>query len=536
MAKIPIWTGTAVFNTSQNPTAFGFYDDDPDFAADAPKVAKWCANRLGYPLVDVELQDENFFTAFEEAVTEYGHQLYTFQIINNLYRIKGEPTGSVSLNQVYLDDYYGGQQSMGGSSGGSTEYTAGDARLFSASLDVKRGKQKYNLLSHEDTNATATITFTGQVANSESISFTDAFGEEATFTAFSNTVHSDGTTYIWPHASSSISSSQNEFSASSAAISALTLYNAIESSSGYSIKADLDGNTITLTQTVEGVGGNTTITNGLSNTTATNFSGGTSGLNFEQSGSFIHSGKHRIKIKKIYHHQPAAINRYFDPYAGTGTGIQSLMQAFGFGNYSPGVNFMLMPMYFDALKLQAIEMNDTIRKSAYHFELNAGKYLKLWPIPTRDYKLWFEYVITNKSTGDTGPAYEDAPSGDGSTVEKETHNITDISNAPYTRPTYSYINEPGKQWIRKYTLALSKEMLGSVRGKYQSLPIPGDTTTLDYNRLLVESKEEKVALIEQLREDLEATTTLAQNERRTNESIQTQEQLSVNNPYQIYIH
>ena len=77
------------------------------------------------------------------------------------------------------------------------------------------------------------------------------------------------------------------------------------------------------------------------------------------------------------HYQPAAINRYFDPYAGTGTGIQSLMQTFGFGNYSPGVNFMLMPMFFDALKIQAIELNDAIRKSAYHFEISDNRYLKL---------------------------------------------------------------------------------------------------------------------------------------------------------------
>ena len=101
---------------------------------------------------------------------------------------------------------------------------------------------------------------------------------------------------------------------------------------------------------------------------------------------------------------------------------------------------------------------------------------------------------------------------------------------------YSYINEPGRQWIRKYTLALAKEMLGSVRGKYQSLPIPGSETTLDYSRLLSEASAEKEALIAQLREDLEATTTLKQAERSTAESEQTQMQYTVDNPYQIYIH
>ena len=79
-------------------------------------------------------------------------------------------------------------------------------------------------------------------------------------------------------------------------------------------------------------------------------------------------------------------------------------------------------------------------------------------------------------------------------------------------------------------------MLGSVRGKYQALPIPGETTTLDYARLLSEAQAEKTALIEQLREDLESTTTLKQKERSTLESEQQQQQYSVDNPYQIYIH
>jgi hypothetical protein len=192
---------------------------------------------------------------------------------------------------------------------------------------------------------------------------------------------------------------------------------------------------------------------------------------------------------------------------------------------------MLMPVYFDALKLQAIELNDYVRKSSYHFDLNAGKYLRLFPIPTRDYTLWFEYTMADSSTS---PATQEAV--DGTEEEKPKNLITDISNAPYERPTYRFINEPGRQWIRKYTLALSKEMLGSIRGKYQSVPIPGDTATLDYSRLLSEASSEKLALIEQLREDLEATTTLRQAERRTLESEQTQQQYTVDNPYQIYIH
>tara|TARA_B110000914_G_scaffold6721_1_gene5670 strand:- start:54 stop:623 length:570 start_codon:yes stop_codon:yes gene_type:complete len=175
---------------------------------------------------------------------------------------------------------------------------------------------------------------------------------------------------------------------------------------------------------------------------------------------------------------------------------------------SPGVNFMLMPMFFDILKLQAIELNDTIRKSGYHFEIVDNRYLKLFPIPTTSYMLHFEYVL--KSTAN-------APVKDTST-----NLITDISNVPYTNPTYSFINEPGRQWIRRYALALAKEMLGSVRGKYQSVPIPGDTTTLDFARLLSEAKDEKDKLITELKDLLEATTRVKQLERQEQEAELTQ--------------
>ena len=104
MAKIPIWPGSSSFAAGK--TAFGFYDSDTDFSTDADSVAQWCVQRLGYPLVDIELQDINLFSAFEEAVSEYGAQVYQFQIINNLFRIKGTSTGS-SLNQILISADYG---------------------------------------------------------------------------------------------------------------------------------------------------------------------------------------------------------------------------------------------------------------------------------------------------------------------------------------------------------------------------------------------------------------------------------------------
>ena len=99
MANIPIWPGSGSF-TSGSSTPFGFYDADTTFQSDAPKLADWCAKRLGYPLVDIELQALNFFTCFEEAVNEYGAQLYNFQIINNFHTLEGNATGSNFNNKL----------------------------------------------------------------------------------------------------------------------------------------------------------------------------------------------------------------------------------------------------------------------------------------------------------------------------------------------------------------------------------------------------------------------------------------------------
>ncbi len=96
MATTPIWTGTSSFAPGQTP--FGFYDNDTQFQSDANKVAAFCANRMGYPLVDIELQSGSFFTAFEEAVTTYGNEMYLFQIRNNFITLEGVSTGSAGYN------------------------------------------------------------------------------------------------------------------------------------------------------------------------------------------------------------------------------------------------------------------------------------------------------------------------------------------------------------------------------------------------------------------------------------------------------
>ena len=231
--------------------------------------------------------------------------------------------------------------------------------------------------------------------------------------------------------------------------------------------------------------------------------------------------KNNIEIKEIFYQSDPAIVRYFDPYAGTGTDVQGLLDAFGFGNYTPGINFLLMPINYDLAKIQAIDFNDQIRKSNYSFELVNNK-IRIFPIPIRDEKLYFKYIFKT----DRNVAVVSGSMGTGV--------VTDISTVPYENPTYEYINSIGRQWIFEYTLALAKEMLGYVRGKYTTVPIPGAEVTLNQNDLISAATAEKTALIERLRSYLDETSRNRLLEKKAANSEFIQKDLNAV-PYTIYI-
>jgi hypothetical protein len=92
----------------------------------------------------------------------------------------------------------------------------------------------------------------------------------------------------------------------------------------------------------------------------------------------------------------------------------------------------------------------------------------------------------------------------------------------------------GRQWIRKDGLAVCKELLGLMRSKYGTIPIPNADTTLDGETLRSESAAEKEQLITELREMLEQTSRKALLEADKDEAEFLQEKLN-KIPYPIYI-
>jgi len=152
MANIPIWPGSSSFaavsasyyntpSTGSSPTPFGFYDNDPDFKTDADKVANFCARRLGYPIENVELQDLNFWTAFEEATTVYGNELYAYQVRENMLNLEGLPITTPVLNNtqitpnmgnvIRISEQYGEEAGVGG----NTNWYSGSVILTASVQD-----------------------------------------------------------------------------------------------------------------------------------------------------------------------------------------------------------------------------------------------------------------------------------------------------------------------------------------------------------------------------------------------------------------
>ena len=199
-----------------------------------------------------------------------------------------------------------------------------------------------------------------------------------------------------------------------------------------------------------------------------------------------------IRVTRVFYEETPAISRFFDPMASTGVGTLNTIDAFGFGGFSPSTQFVLMPLYEDLLRMQHIEFNDMIRKSAHSFNIVNNK-LTIFPVPHGNRRLFFEYMLD-----------PDIRKGQVKIIGTEEEQVvSDYSNIPYTNIPYKKINDVGKQWIRKYTLALAKELLGAIREKYSTIPIPDSEISLDGASLRQEAQTEKDQLLEQLRENLE---------------------------------
>jgi len=240
-----------------------------------------------------------------------------------------------------------------------------------------------------------------------------------------------------------------------------------------------------------------------------------------QDWATVSESSKRIEIQRVFNYGPAAMTKFYDPYAGS-FDQRTMLDSFGMGSTSPAVSFLLRPISYDITRAMAIENTDKIRKSNYSFHIANNK-IRIFPRPdsaAAGDKIWFEYYVRDDRTA--------------TTRTWTNSKVSDPSNVPYKFITYAEINAPGRQWIRKYALALSKELLGIIRSKYASMPIPDGEVTLDGDALKAEGREEKQMLLEELKEFLE-TITLTEKTKAEAEEAEANRQVLSHSPLEIFI-
>lgn len=396
MANPIIYDGTP--GPISGSTPFGFYDNDPQYQVDGPRVANYCARKLGYPVLDVELDDLNIYACFEEAVSIYAEELYQLKIKDNYLTLEGQPTASLLnntvvspnlTNMVNISETYGQVAGVGGF-----------VSWKSGSLELQSGQQNYNV-------------------------------------------------YDWA------------------------------------------------------------------------------------TGSLGMDPTDRIIIQRVMYQAPPAIYGYgygsYYPQLGGAGAWPGDWGGYGGMGYGGNNSVTYYPVFWDIQRIQELEMSNDVRRPEWSFEL-IGTNLRVTPVPLGNYGgnygayLSIQYAFQS----DLMSLTENSPYGNNQGL------VANPSLAPYGLITYSDINQPGKQWIKEYTAALTSELLGLIRGKYQTVNIPGAETTLNFADLISRGQQMQKDLREKLRLDLEDMSRQKQLERKQSENSSLSDTLN-NIPLMVYI-
>lgn len=200
----------------------------------------------------------------------------------------------------------------------------------------------------------------------------------------------------------------------------------------------------------------------------------------------------KVEVKKVYYKSPRAMWRFYGYYGG----INTVGNLSTYGQFADDSTFEVIPAWHNKAQAMAYEDNIYTRISHYSYEIRNNK-LRIFPAPAlMDLRnIWIEFVIPQ------GPFdYGDAGvSGSASSQSDRANGVNNMNTLPFANIPYENINSIGKQWIRRFALAICKEMLGQVRGKFSTVPIPGENVTLNADALLGQAKEEMAALREEMK-------------------------------------
>jgi hypothetical protein len=200
--------------------------------------------------------------------------------------------------------------------------------------------------------------------------------------------------------------------------------------------------------------------------------------------------KSKLKIREVFHFNPQAAYRFFD----TTSAINYLNNEFSFESFTPETIFYVLPVFEDILRAGQLDLSNRVRKSNYSYKVIGSK-IRIFPMPSQinPQKL---FIRVQYKPDPLNPAYKDS----------SVHGVSNLSNVPFGNLIYTRINSIGRQWIRQYVLALSREQLGLIRSKFQNIPIPGESLTLNGTDLVSQGREDKEKLVTGLKEMLDTMT------------------------------
>ena len=376
-------TGNAE-NVNSSAVPFGMYLSSVDFISGAAAQVAYTYKKLGGDLLEVELSEQQVYTAFEEATLEYSYLVNVHQAKNSL----GDSLGNTTSSFDHLGEYKSGS--------------------LSSSLDGGNVALKYTRFDY---------------------GYTRRFGDAAS-------------------AEATVGGTQPFYSASFTLVDDVQDYDLIEAVSSSVAAGDLP--------------------------------------------STVDYDNKRLLIRRVYYVSPRAIWRFYGYYGGLGaTGNLST-----YGQFADESTFELVPTWQNKAQAAAYEDAINTRTSRYSYEIRDNK-IRIFPIPPSlldNKEMWFEFTVST-----------DAWESD-STRPDGVDGVNNINTLPYANIPYQNINSIGKQWIRRFALALSKEMLGQIRGKFGTIPIPGDSVTLNHSELLAQAAAEQEKLREELKTILDETT------------------------------
>ena len=436
-------------NSSSNPTPFGVYDEDDHFQADADGIVTYVKRRLGDDIMSVELTNKQIYACFEESVLEYSKEINLHQAESHLSNLMGLDTGTIVSYKKNADDKYIGKY-------------------------ILNGIETEGVLDNQDKDSATFTTSNSITANSITYPNISPIVDKK--------IGPHGKEQLFPRETLEYLIRRSEPYASEAGVGGINNF-----ISG-SIQLEQGRQDYNIYDELEVAISGSTDTYNLKPYSSTN----TKSV-FNPEFSLIKNvTQTKIKVNEVFHFSPQAAYRFFD----TTSAINYLNNQFAFESFTPETVFYVLPVFEDLLRAGQLDISNRVRRSNYSYTLQ-GQNLRIFPRPSvespRRLFLKFSFPVN---------PFKPALDYDDNTIK----GVSNLSNLPFGNIAYKDLNSIARQWIKQYCLALSREVLGLIRSKFSTVPIPGSDLSMNGSELVSQGREDQDKLITSLKETLDKLT------------------------------